>query len=552
MRYLLFILLTTITVGFTAQTKEKVVTSKIKDVTVFLSGAQVHREALITLNAGNNLIKFEGLAKNVNGNSIQVGGDKDFTIVSVNHSRNYMRVAEISPKLKVIKDSLDDIKFKLELRKKFASVYKEEKSLLLANKSVGGSQTGVDVEDLIEIADLYRTRLREIEMKILDISEEQRDFQKTVYRLQRQLNQLNSKINRSTTDVTVRISSKIKTNAKIFLSYIVSDAGWAPIYDIRSKGVTDPVNLVYKGNVWQTSGNDWDNVNITLSTGNPSVSNSSPKVNPWVLSFDPPFRPFRGNTFKTNKMLVVSDSVYTRNSAYSFNGAFAYGDEEAGGSGNDNSPAPAPPPVAMNNTGVSTEFKIKIPYSIPTDGQSNAVEINSHSLTASYSYFTAPKFDKDAFLIAKVTEWDQYNLLSGNANIYYEGTFVGSSYLDASITKDTMQLSLGRDKGVIVDRKKIKDFGKTATIGSSKKTTLGLQVSVRNSKATPIEIIIHDQIPISRVKEIEVSMLEKSGAKYDEGTGSLIWRMTLQPGQSQSVQFKYQVKYPKSKEIPNL
>jgi len=546
MRYLLFILLSTITIGFTAQTKEKVVTSKIKDVTVFLSGAQVHREARITLNAGNNLIKFEGLAKNVNGNSIQVGGDKDFTIVSVNHSRNYMRVAEISPKLKVIKDSLDDIKFKLELRKRFASVYNEEKSLLLANKSVGGSQTGVDVEDLIEIADLYRSRLREIEMKILDISEEQRDFQKTVYRLQRQLNQLNSKINRSTTDVVVRISSKIKTNAKIFLSYIVSDAGWAPIYDIRSKGVADPVNLVYKGNVWQTTGNDWDNVNITLSTGNPSVSNSAPKVKPWVLSFDPIFRPFRGNTFQTKSMLILSDSLSNRNSNYQMNGAYEMDDvsEEVNN--------PAPLQVAMNNTGVSTEFKIKIPYSIPTDGQSNAVEINSHTLEASYSYFTAPKFDKDAFLIAKVTEWDQYNLLSGNANIYYEGTFVGSSYLDASITKDAMQLSLGRDKGVIVDRKKIKDFGKTATIGSSKKTTLGLQVSVRNSKATPIEIIIHDQIPISRVKEIEVSMLEKSGAKYDEGTGSLIWRMTLQPGQSQSVQFKYQVKYPKSKEIPNL
>ncbi|MFT7612663.1 MAG: hypothetical protein ACI9J3_001626 [Parvicellaceae bacterium] len=546
MRYLIFLLLSTITIGFTAQTKEKVVTSKIKEVTVFLSGAQVHREASITLNAGNNLIKFEGLAKNINGNSIQVGGDKDFTIVSVNNSRNYMRVAEISPKLKIIKDSLDDVKFKLELRKRFASVYQEEKSLLLANKSVGGSQTGVDVEDLIEIANLYRTRLKEIEMKILDISEEQSDFQKTVYRLQRQLNQLNSKINRSTTDIVVRISSKIKTNAKIFLSYIVSDAGWSPIYDIRSKGVADPVNLVYKGNVWQTTGNDWENVNITLSTGNPSVSNSAPTVKPWVLSFDPPFRPYRGNTFQTKSMLVYSDSVSNRNSNLQMNGAYEIDDisEEVNN--------PVALPVAMNNTGVSTEFKIKIPYSIPTDGQSNAVEINSHSLDASYSYFTAPKFDKDAFLIAKVTQWDQYNLLSGTANIYYEGTFVGSSYLDASITKDTMQLSLGRDKGVIVDRKKIKDFGKTATIGSSKKTTLGLQVTVRNSKTTPIEIIIHDQIPISKLKEIEVSMLENSGAIYNEETGSLIWRMTLQSGQSESVQFKYQVKYPKSKEIPNL
>ncbi|MBL4705618.1 MAG: DUF4139 domain-containing protein [Flavobacteriales bacterium] len=551
MRFLFITIFSFCAFGFNAQSssklpQEKIISSKIKDVTVFLSGAQIHRTASVTLDAGNNLIKFEGLAKNLNGNSIQVGGNKEFTIVSVNYGRNYMKDAKISPKLERIKDSLIDVKFKLELRNRFSSVYMEEKSLLLANKSVGGSQTGVDVEDLIEIADLFRSRLREIEMRILDISEEQKEFKKTIYRLQRQLNQLNVKARKSTTDITIRISTKVKTNAKIFLSYIVTDAGWTPIYDVRSKGVTAPINLVYKGNVWQTSGNDWNNVKVTLSTGNPSVNNTAPKVDPWVLGYYDEFRPFRGNVYKSKAMFTSA-----RGARADTIGLYSL-DFEAEERPSDQISLSAPPPVAMNNSGVNTEFKIQIPYTITSDGQYNAVEIQSHELKAEYQYYVAPKFDKDAFLIAKVTDWDQYNLLSGSANIYYEGTFVGSSFIDASITKDTMEISLGRDKGVIVERKKIKDFGKTATVGNSKKSTIGMEITIRNSKNTPIQILVHDQIPISKIKEIEVTMIDNSSAKYNENSGALKWRMSLQPGQSNSVQFKYQVKYPKSKTILNL
>ena len=522
-----------------AQVKEKVVQSSIESVTVFINRAQINREAKITLNPGNNLIKFEGLAQNLDGSSIQLGGDKNFTIVSVNHSRNYMKNSAVSPRIKVIKDSLDDVNFKLELRNRFISVYQEEKSLLLANKSVGGSQSGVDVEDLIEVADLYRSRLRDVEMKILDISEERKEFQKTSDRLRRQLNQLNSRANKNTTEITVRISSDVKTNAKLFLSYIVSDAGWAPIYDVRSKGAPNPVNLVYKGNVWQLTGNDWKNVNVTLSTGNPSLSNSAPKVNPWTLQFRPTVR---------------YDKDLRSNSSYGLEPMAEAADEEEGldllGSGRLEKLKQVE--VIVKQGSVNTEFEIKTPYRLVSDGQYNAVEIQSHSLPASYEYYTAPKFDKAAFLLGKVTNWNELNLLSGKANIYYEGTFIGSSFIDAEITKDTMELSLGRDPAVTVDRTKIKDFCKNAVIGSSKKTTLGLQLSVRNGKSVPMTIVIQDQIPISNTKEIEVTVIETSGAAHNTETGLLEWAVDLEPGETKTMDFKYQVKYPKSKTISNL
>ncbi|MAR67655.1 MAG: hypothetical protein CL833_10450 [Crocinitomicaceae bacterium] len=516
------------------QEKERTVQSSIESVTVFVRKAQINRTANVTLNPGNNLIKFEGLAQNLDGSSIQLGGNKEFTIVAVNHSRNYMKNAAVSPRIKSIKDSLNDVGFKLEMRNRFISVYEEEKSLLLSNKSVGGSQSGVDVEDLIEVADLYRSRLKEVEMKIMDITEERNKLKKITERLKRQLNQLNSRANKNTTDIVVRISADVKMNAKLFLSYVVSDAGWTPIYDVRSKGSPNPVNIAYKGNVWQLTGNDWNNVMLTLSTGNPSLNNTAPSVTPWTLRF---------KSYGT-------DQRYMSNRSYEIEEAENDAMPMSGFADNDDISARLD--VRVSQGTVNTEFKIETPYTIASDGQYNAVEIQTHALPAEYEYYTAPKFEKAAFLLGKVTNWNELNLLSGKANIYYDGTFIGSSNIDADITKDTMELSLGRDPSVAVERKKIKDFCKNSVIGGSKKTTLGLEVTVRNGKSVPISIVVQDQIPISNTKEIEVTTVETSGAKHNAETGLLEWVLELGPGESKSLIFKYQVKYPKSKTISNL
>lgn len=521
-----------------------VAASTIENVTVFQRKAQVHREASVMLLPGDNLLKFEGLAANLDGSSIQVGGDTEFTIVSVKHNRNYMKDPVVSPQLKILKESLNDVEFKLEMRNRYLSVFEAEKSLLLANKNVGGSQTGLDVEDLIEVADLYRSRLVELEIKILDISEERKEFQKEVKKLKKQVNELNGKATKNTNEITIRISAESKAKTKIFLSYVVSEAGWKPLYDIRSKGAPNPVNLSYKGNVWQHTGSDWNNVTLTLSTGNPTLSNTAPTVKPWALQFQPIIsnQNFKGN-YGNSRRQYASPEI---------NDADDYEEEDAAETADSFEPTSLRPDVVVSQGNVNTEFEIKIPYTIPSNGQYNAVEIQSHALTANYQFYAAPKFDKDAFLMAKIANWSNLNLLSGKANIYYDGTFIGSSFIDAAITKDTMELSLGRDFAVVVDRKKIKDYCKESTIGSSIKKTLGLQVNIRNTKNIPITILLQDQIPISKTKEIEITTVETSNAKYQESTGKLEWKITLLPGETKTVEFKYQVKYPKSKTIRNL
>lgn len=200
----------------------------------------------------------------------------------------------------------------------------------------------------------------------------------------------------------------------------------------------------------------------------------------------------------------------------------------------------------------SVEFDIALPYTIPTGNTPQLVDIKSHEVKAGFQYTAVPKVDQDAFLVGNVTDWDELNLLSGNANIFFEGTFVGESFIDVNNTNDTLSLSLGRDKKVVVKRNKLKDFTKKNFIGSNKKEEFAFEIEVRNTKKESIEILVEDQIPVSQNSQIEVETIDTGGAAYNKDNGKLQWKLNLGAGETKKLLFKYSVKYPKNKTVGGL
>jgi uncharacterized protein (TIGR02231 family) len=180
------------------------------------------------------------------------------------------------------------------------------------------------------------------------------------------------------------------------------------------------------------------------------------------------------------------------------------------------------------------------------------VDIRKYDVKADYLYASAPKLDNDAFLLAKVTGWEEYNLLPGEANIFFEGTFVGKSYIDPTSVKDTLSVSLGRDKRIVVKREKLKDLTSRNFIGSTKKESYAYEVTVRNTKSESIKIVLEDQIPVSQNSQIEVNMLEYVGAKYNKDSGKLTWEMELKSNETRKLTYKFEVKYPKDKQVSGL
>ena len=525
-----------------SKTEEPInVPSKIEEVTVFLSSAQIKSRAEKLIETGTSTLVFENLSQYIDANSVQVEGYGPFTILSVSHRMNYLNDSKKPQNIISLEDSLSELNTKLELNKGLANIYEQEKSLLDANKNVKGQNSNLTSEDLEDIADFFRLRMSDIMLKKIELIKIAKELNDQISRIQNQLNEFNAKRNQPTSEIVVEVSSDSRVTAKFNLSYVINNAGWSPAYDIRVKDTQSPAALNYKANVYQNSGMDWDNVKLNLSTGNPSLSGTKPQMQPWILNFQSPvYSTYGTSSGKARKDLMEAVPAMS-------NRAFDMKAEE--------SEAYIPPATTgadytqLNESQLNMEFNIKIPYTIPDDGKPHTVQIQNISLPANYEYYAAPKLDKEAFLLARISGWDAYNLLSGEANIFYEGTFTGKSYINTQITKDTLDISLGRDKSIVITRNRIKDFTEKKVIGSNKKETIGIEISIKNKKTIPVEIVIQDQVPVSANKDIEVELLELGNAKKNEENGFVEWKTKLEPSAMQKFIFKYSVKYPKDKLI---
>ncbi|MDR0507795.1 MAG: mucoidy inhibitor MuiA family protein [Dysgonamonadaceae bacterium] len=208
-----------------------------------------------------------------------------------------------------------------------------------------------------------------------------------------------------------------------------------------------------------------------------------------------------------------------------------------------------PLPVVQVENQTSVEFEIKTPYSIPSENKPTTVEMERYSVPADYEYYCVPKVDKDAFLLAYITNWEQYNLQEGEANIFFENTFIGKTILDVRYMSDTLNISLGRDKSVTIQRDKVKEYNTQKFLGSKTETTRDWKVTVRNNKRQPISIVLFDQIPVSTTNEIEVNTENLTGGILNDETGEVKWKLTLQPAQKNELNLRYKVKYPKGRSL---
>ena len=197
----------------------------------------------------------------------------------------------------------------------------------------------------------------------------------------------------------------------------------------------------------------------------------------------------------------------------------------------------------------TVEITVNEPYTIKTNGERTLVDLKNYDIPATYQYKVIPKLDKDVFLIAQLADWSQYSFLEGESNLYFEDGFVGRSILNAGALEDTLAISMGRDRSIVVQREKVESFTKKRTIGSNVTESRGYEITLRNNKSQAISIEVKDQIPVSVNSNISVSAIELSGGKLDSDTGIITWQITVPPGSQQKLGFQYEVKYPKNEKV---
>jgi uncharacterized protein (TIGR02231 family) len=201
---------------------------------------------------------------------------------------------------------------------------------------------------------------------------------------------------------------------------------------------------------------------------------------------------------------------------------------------------------------LNISFDIDIPYDILSNGKAHSVALKEISLPATYKYYAAPRVEKEAFLLAEISDYSKYNLLPGEANIIFEGMYVGKTAINPNQTSDTLNLSMGRDKKIAIKREKVVDKSGTKFLSSKKEQTFTYDITIRNNKRENVELLLKDQYPLSTDKEVEIELKESDGAKINIETGILTWELNLKPNETKKIRISYKVKYPKDKIIDNL
>jgi uncharacterized protein (TIGR02231 family) len=536
LRLFSFMLVALLPFAISAQAIRKV-DSRITDVTVFLNRAQVTRTVKTRIDAGRTHLVLQGLTSTLDQQSIQVSGKGKFVILGISHQQNFSREFS-SPRVKPVKDSIELVQQMLLLEQGQKEILNKEEQMLLTNQKIGGANQNLTVLELKNMADFFRSRLSDIislrmkhDQKVVKLNEQ-------LAKLQAQLRELDELYAKNTSEIIVSLSADAETAVDLDVNYVVANAGWVPVYDLRAMDTKNPVQLSYKANVFQGTGEEWRNVKLTLSTANPSLGGVKPELSPWYIDI---LRP-----------VVVRTPRYREDYSRAKSAAPAAVQGYVSDSIENEEAQSVAEFTTTIQTSLNTEFSIALPYTVASSNKPTLVDIASHSMKADYLYSVAPKLDNDAFLMARITGWEEFSLLPGEANVFFEGTFVAKSYIDPQNIKDTLSVSLGRDKRVVVQREKIKDYTSRKTLGTNQRDAYGYSITVRNTKNESVNIIVEDQVPVSQNSQVEVTIVDTGGAVREEDFGKLRWQMNLKPQESRKVEFRFEVKYPKDKQVSNL
>ncbi len=527
----------------------------IQSVIVYLQGAQITQSKQVTLKAGRNLITFTGISSKLISKSIQATVTGEVSIFAVSDKMNYLSLQEESPRVKQLKDSLKIMSEETSALDYDREAYDTEKKLLVQNEMMGGKDKGVSTAELKLAADFYRSRIKEINTELFKLDKKIASLALISSKLNLQINALNGTRSAPTAEISILLSTPVPVTATLELKYIVTSAGWAPSYDLIAEDINKPIELKYRAKVFNNTNVDWQDVKMKISSADPTQSASKPQLNPWYVNFNTGTPSFSNqyqqldNNNSAGYYNVAPSSAASDNK----NQATEYESlEDQDKKDNSFFKATQKPTVTYEQIQVSelsAEFDIKNPYSVPSDSKPYIVEVTSYNLPATYKYYSVPKIDRDAFMLARITGWEDLDLVEGPANVYFGGTFVGQSYIYTRSVDDTLDISLGRDSKIMVTRTKLKDFCNDKVIGNNRKVTYAYEMVVKNNRKSAITINLEDQLPVSQNNDITVDAIEISGAQQDLLTGRLTWTRTIQPGEQQKIQLTYSVKSPRNKSI---
>lgn len=515
-----------------AQTENKA-SATLKSATVFLSGAQLTYQTAFGIENGRNEIRVSNLPTDVIQNSIKVTLDGTATLLGVNFEVDYGK-AILNPKIDKLNDSIELLNGQISDLREELAVYELEEQTLKNNQKLGSTQTGMNPADLKTLLEFTRQRGLEIKRIKIEINRKIHRLDENKQTLNNQIAELNNKPQKATGVLVLSILSRTEARVAASFSVRINNSGWTPIYDLKKDQKSPNISLALRGKVWQQTGFSWKDVKLTLSTSNPNENNQRPILSTLFVDYYMP--------------QAVYDRVRLENT-YGNRPSAAPSAKYKGAEMDENSAVPPQYEVTVNNNLMNAEYDIQLEQTIPTGGKPTIVPVMDYELPTTLAYHSVPKLREKAFLLAKVTDWGKFNLLPAETNLFVDGSFIGTTYIDPTAATDTLYISLGVDNRINVKRIVLNNFKEKKVLGSRIKETFAYDLVVKNNGTETIDMDLMDQVPISRNADITIEKVELSGGQFIEDSGGVLWTMKLKPGETRKVRLVYTVEYSKGKQI---
>ena len=537
--------------SITANAQKPVFTqAQIQSARVYNNSAELKHKASAQISSGTSEIVITNVANYLNENTVQIGVPKHVTVMSVQFTNAYVEEYDNnqdSPLVKPVKEEIKKKETELKTLQNQLTAERKSVELLDKNQSMSNAQN-FSVAELTKLLEFYKTKRSELSNSINKL-----ELQETV--LKEELTALKGKLtfNETTSEKTsqgkliVNVMSNEAGNIPLEISYLTNQATWQPSYEMRIDKINAPINMLYKAQVQQNTGIDWKNVKLSLTSGPANQNTFAPVLNPWFLDYYTPvaYRSSRNDDVARASSTVTSKTIEGRPNA----SVIQTLQGQVPGLEISSAPSTINDFTQINENQLNIAFDIDIPYTILSNGKQHSVALKDTQLPATYSYISTPKLDTNAYLIAKVKNYGDYNILPGEANVVFEGMYVGKTYVNANANEDELRLSLGKDQNISVTRTLINDKSGTKTLSSRKVQDFVYEIAIRNNKKENVTLIVEDQIPISSNTDIEITLTDKGGATVDAEKGKLNWELTIKPNDTKKIRFGYQVKSAKDKNL---
>ena len=545
-RYSLFAFLFLLSANLFFAQKPIYTKAKVTAVKVYRNSAELQNTVSFSVPSGISEIVIGNISEEINEKTIQIGvNSKNISILSSQFTSDYstdFKMDTTNPQIKKVNDSIKIVENLISKNRIELDANKKAVELLDKNQTVLVGSNSSNVAQLTQLTEFYTNKRIELENKLVSLKTKGDDLSKKLSRLKSSLKTKEQKEAEEFADgvIVLKLMSPTAGNIKLNINYLTDNVSWKPYYEIKAEKISAPLDVTFKAIVKQNTGLDWKGVKLTLINGNSSRNNYAPTVSPWfIYARSPKEREIQREEASLIKTRAVASKA-------------EYADKDIALEGRAEVVAVGYAGFNVNTNELNTSYDIDIPYDILSNNEDHLISLYQQKIPADYQYFTAPNYNREAYLLAKIKDFSKYNLVSAPASIIFENMYIGETRISPDQTNNEMNITLGNDPKISIRREDIQDKSGEKFLSSYREKVITYDLVIKNNKKEQISIEVKDRFPLSNNEAVKIEVLDKSGAAKDDEKGFLTWNIKLSPSETKKLRVSYKVRYPKDYTINGL